>query len=249
MNPLQKVFSILETVVAGQAKGVTYTEIVTRLGLAKSTVHRILQDLTALEYLNYNSETKRYFGSLKLASIGAEVMSSFELRDHVRPHLMSLHQDTGHTANLGVLDGLKGVFIDKIEAKDFGIKLFSEIGKTFPLHCTGLGKVLLAYAPVDLFSEISKNPLERMNQNTITDPHILKKELASIRKNAYALDNQEITRGIMCVGAPVFGLDGNLAGAVSVTFPAYLNEDRGIEKEIAAVKKYSALISNTLGYR
>ena len=146
MNPLNKVFSIIETVVAGQDKGVIYSEIVTTLDLPKSSVHRILKDLTALGYLNFNPETKKYFGSLRLAALGAEVMSHFQLRDHVRHHLLELHRKTGHTSNLGILDGTMGVFVDKVESKDFGIKLFSEIGKTFPLHCTGLGKVLLAYS-------------------------------------------------------------------------------------------------------
>jgi DNA-binding IclR family transcriptional regulator len=249
MNPLQKVFSILETVVAGQDKGVTYTQIVTQLNLAKSTVHRILKDLTDLGYLTFNPETKRYFGNLRLAALGAKVMSSFEFRDHVRPHLISLHQDTGHTANLGVLDGTKGVFIDKIESRDFGIKLFSEIGKTFPLHCTGMGKALLAFSSGDLLAELSKLPLERVTPYTITDVQALKKELAAIRAQGYALDNQEITRGIMCIGAPVFGFDGDLAGAISITFPSYINEDRGIDHEIEAIQRYSSLVSKKLEYK
>jgi DNA-binding IclR family transcriptional regulator len=249
MSPLHKVFSILETVVAGQETGVTYSEIVTQLGLAKSSVHRILKDLTELGFLNFNPETKRYFGSLKLASLGAEVMSSFELRNHVRPHLLALHQETGHTTHLGILESTKGVFIDKIVPKDFGIKLFSEIGKTFPLHCTGLGKVILAYSPEGLLKKTCKTPLERMTKNTITDLPALEKELELIREQGYALDDQEITRGIMCVGAPVFGFNGDLAGAISVTFLAYLDEERGIEKEIAAIKKHSYLISKNMGYK
>jgi DNA-binding IclR family transcriptional regulator len=163
--------------------------------------------------------------------------------------LISLHRDTGHTANLGILDGTKGVFIDKIESKDFGIKLFSEIGKTFPLHCTGIGKVLLAFSPVSLLAEISESPLERVTDYTITEVHALKKELASIRSQGYALDNQEITRGIMCVGAPVFGLHGDLAGAISITFPSYIDEDRGIDHEVAAIQKYSSMVSKTLGFK
>jgi DNA-binding IclR family transcriptional regulator len=90
MNPLSKVFSIIETVVAGQDKGVIYSEIVAALDLPKSSVHRILKDLTALGYLNFHPETKRYFGSLRLAALGAEVMSNFQLRDHVRHHLLEL---------------------------------------------------------------------------------------------------------------------------------------------------------------
>ena len=85
MNPLYKVFSIIETIVAKQDKGVTYSEIVAALNLPKSSVHRILKDLIELGYLNFNPETKRYFGSLRLTALRVEVMSKFQLRDHVRP--------------------------------------------------------------------------------------------------------------------------------------------------------------------
>ncbi len=249
MNPLYKVFSIIETTVARQDKGITYSEIVTALNLPKSTVHRILKDLTELGYLNFNPETKRYFGSLQLAALGAEVMSHFQLRDHVRPSLLELHRKTDHTANLAVLDGTMGVFVDKIESKDFGIKLFSEIGKTFPLHCTGLGKALLAFSSNDTVAKLLETPLKAITEKTIIDPEAFKRELALIRKRGYALDNEEITRGIMCTAAPVFGFNGELVCAISITFPAYINDDRGIEPEIAAIKKYAALISGSLGRR
>ena len=247
MNPLLKVFSIIETIVASQDKGVTYSEIVAALNLPKSSVHRILKDLIELGYLSFNPETKKYFGSLRLAALGAEVMSNFQLRDHVRPHLLELHRETDHTTNLGVLDGIMGVFVDKIESKDFGIKLFSEIGKTFPLHCTGLGKTLLAFSSTDTVVKFLESPLEALTDKTITDPEVFKRELALIRDRGYAIDNEEITRGIMCVAAPVFGFNEEMVGAISLTFPAYINEDRGIKPEIEAIKKYAALISGHLG--
>ena len=247
MNPLFKVFSIIETIIAGQDKGVTYSEIVAALNLPKSSVHRILKDLIELGYLSFNPETKKYFGSLRLAALGAEVMSNFQLRDHVRPHLLELHRETDHTTNLGVLDGIMGVFVDKIESKDFGIKLFSEIGKTFPLHCTGLGKTLLAFSSTDTVVKFLESPIEALTDKTITDPEVFKRELALIRDRGYAIDNEEITRGIMCVAAPVFGFNEEMVGAISLTFPAYINEDRGIKPEIEAIKKYAALISGHLG--
>lgn len=249
MNPLHKVFTVLETVVARQDKGLTYSEILAALHLPKSSVHRILKELTELGYLTFNPETKRYFGSLRLASLGAEVMSHFQLRDHVRPHLLALHRETDHTTNLGVLDGDRGVFADKLESKDFGIKLFSEIGKPFPLHCTGLGKVLLAFSPGETLKRLIQTPLEALTEKTITDPLELERELASIRRQGYALDNEEITRGILCLAAPIFGFGDGLVGAVSITFPSYVNNDRGIAPEIAALKKYADLISQSLGGR
>jgi IclR family transcriptional regulator, KDG regulon repressor len=249
VSPLYKAFSIVETIAERQGKGVTYSEIVAALDLPKSSVHRILKDLTELGYVNFNTETKRYYCSLRLAAIGAEIMSNFQLRDQVRPHLLELHRETDHTTNLGILDGTKGVFMDKIESKDFGIKLISEIGKTFPLYCTGLGKALLAFSSEDTVAKLLEAPLEAITEKTITDPEVFKRELALIRDRRYAMDNEEITRGIMCVAAPVFGINGEMICAISITFPAYINDDRSIEPEIESIKKYSALISGSLGYR
>ncbi len=247
MNPLHKVFQIIEAVVAKQGSGATYSEIFSMLNLPKSTVHRILKDLNEIGYVTFNSDTKRYYGSLRLARLGAEVMSNFQLRKHVRPYLIDLHRETEHTANLGILDGNMGVFLDKIEARDFGIKLFSELGKTFPLYCTGLGKVFLAFSKNEVLPELIGTQLEAITDKTITDPVQLDQELQKIREQGYALDNEEITRGIVCVAAPVFSFDKSLVAAISIAFPAYIQSDRGITKEIESIKKYSTIISQSLG--
>ena len=81
----------------------------------------------------------------------AEVMSNFQLRKHIRPFLVEPHRETEHNSNLGILDGNTGVFLDKIEAKDFGIRLFSALGKIFSLYCTGLAKIFLAISARDLY--------------------------------------------------------------------------------------------------
>ncbi|MGW8194207.1 MAG: IclR family transcriptional regulator [Desulforhopalus sp.] len=246
MNPLCKIFSILETVVARQSRGATYSEIVVSCNLPKSSVHRILKDLTELGYLTFDPEKKRYHGSLKLAGLGAEVMAHFHMRDHVRSFLLQLHQETGHTANFAIRNGTVGVFVDKIQSKDFGIKLFSEIGKTFPLYCTGLGKVLLAYAPQEVFETLLSRPLEKITDKTVTDPRCLVEEIESIRSRGFAFDNEEITRGIMCVAAPVFGFGKELAGAISITFPATIHNERTLDPEVTAICNYASLISASL---
>ena len=244
LNPLKKVFRVLEEVVARQGKGATYSEVVAALHLPRSSVHRILKDLTELGYLTFNRESKRYSGSLRLASLGAEVMTHFQLRDHLRPYLLEMHRETDHTVNMGVLDGTTGVFLDKIESRDFGIKLFSEIGKTFPLHCTGLGKALLAFSPPDTIERLLQSPLKAFTDKTITAPKAIREELALVRKRGYAFDDEEITRGILCVAAPVFGLYGEVLCAISLTFPVYFSTDRGIEPEVSIIGKYSGMMSS-----
>lgn len=246
MNPLHKVFLVLETVVSSQSSGATYSDIVARGNLPKSTVYRVLKDLSQLGYISYNPETKKYFGSLKLASLGAEVMAHFHLQSHVRPYLLELHQETQHTTNLGILDGSVGVFADKIQAQDYGIKLFSQIGKTFPLHCTGLGKILLAYSESDVLQLLLDQPLEGFTERTITNRKDLEAELDTIRSQGYGFDNEEITKGIKCVAAPIFGFNRELVGAISIAFLAALENERSLDPEIAAIQKYAVLISDSL---
>ena len=247
MNPLSKVFIVIETVVNSQDRGVTYSEIIKDADLPRSSVHRILKDLTSLDYFNYDPTTKRYFGSLRFAALGAQVMANFRLRDRIHPFLLELQHDTQHTANLGILDGTRGVFVDKVESRDFGIKLFSEIGKPFPLHCTSLGKILLAFSPASTTEKLLEQPLKAETDKTITSPEALRKELSRVVRQGYALDDEEITRGIVCVAGPVFDFDKHLLGAISIAFPAYLKHDRGIEPEIAAIKTYAASVSKSLG--
>jgi DNA-binding IclR family transcriptional regulator len=249
MNPMEKIFTVLEAVISHQENGLTFANTVASTALPKASVHRILKGMTALGYLNFNSETKRYRGALKLAALGAEVTSNFDLRNLVHPQLVRLQKETSHTSNMAIKNGAAGIYVDKIESQDYGIKLISGIGKSFPLYCTGLGKVLLAYSPPSEADRILSKKLKSYTENTITDPQELKKELKQIKKQGYALDRQEVTRGIMCVAAPVFGIGGEIVCAISVAFPSYVNSDRGIDSEIEAVKRHAAAISGSFSQR
>ncbi len=165
----------------------------------------------------------------------------------MRPHLLQLQADTKHTCNLGVLSGDAGVYLDKLEGSEaFGIKLYSEIGKRFPLHCTAMGKILLAGMQPGERRKILARRLAAFTPHTITEPAGLERELREVRRCGFALDQQEITRGIMCVAAPVRNGEGRTVGAISVAFPAYLDQERGVKDEIEAVTRCAAAISNQL---
>jgi IclR family transcriptional regulator, KDG regulon repressor len=247
MSSVAKVFQILETVVAHQERGLAYSEVVARTRLPKATAHRVLKTLAAMGYLRFDREAARYFGDLKLAALGSAVTSHFDLKQYVRPHLLKLQVETKHTCNLGVLSGDAGVYLDKVEPpKAFGIKLYSDIGKRFPLHCTGMGKLLLAGMEAAEARRVMARGLEAFTPHTLTKPGALRRELARVRSVGYALDREEITRGIMCVAAPIRGGDGETVAAISVAFPAYIGQERGIEMEIRAVTACAAAISAEL---
>lgn len=246
MSTLSKAFTIVETIVSRQAAGMTFAEIVAATGTPKASAHRILKELVAMGVLTFASNSARYRGSLKLACMGCEVTANLDLRTLAHSHLQSLHEATHHTATLGIRDGDAGVYVDKIETQDYGIKLFSEVGKRFPLHCTALGKALLAHAKEEDRERVLARPLQGITSKTIIDPVKLREELASVRREGIALDREEITRGVMCVAAPIFGSPDNVVGAVSIAFPSYINSDRSIDPEIEAVRRHALAISGVL---
>lgn len=246
MSSVGNVFKLIEAVVAHQDTGHPFAEIVAATGVPKASAHRLLKELVGMGILSFDPETSRYRGSLRLARLGSEVMAGFNLRDYAHPFILALHKESGHVTHLGIRNGKIGVYIDKCESRDFGIKLFSEIGKDFPLHCTSMGKVLLAYAAPEAVDEILAGPMEAMTPNTITDPVAFRDQLSRIRDRGYAIDRQEITRGLMCVAAPITVVGGNVIGALSCTFPSYLESDRGIEREIEMVLRYAREISGTM---
>jgi DNA-binding IclR family transcriptional regulator len=247
MGSLEKAFRVIEEVVAHQEKGLAFSDIVARTEFPKASTHRILKTLVQLGYLRFDAEVGRYYGDLKLCRLGAEVTAHFDLKRYARPHLLKLQAVTKHTCHLGIRSGRVGIYLDKIEAsRPFGIKLFSEVGRAFPLHCTAMGKVLLASLGPAERREILSGKLETFTPNTITDPAVLERELKKIRSCGLAVDHEEITRGIMCVAAPVKDREGEVLAAISLTFPAYIKRERGIAEEITVVTDCASAITGML---
>jgi DNA-binding IclR family transcriptional regulator len=240
MNTLTKAMTILETIVANQDSGLTLTEIVERTATPKSSTHRILSNLLSCGYLDLDKDTGKFRGALKLSSLGSEVLARFDLRVHMRPHLVALHKATGHTCSLGIRNGDIGVYIDRIDSQLYGIRLFSNVGQSFPLQGGGLGKALLAYADPQDREKIINRPLKAFTPNTITDPAELRKELEQVREQGYSIERGEIIRSVMCIGAAILGSGGECVGAVSVAFPSYAEEERDLARDIEAVMRCAA---------
>jgi len=237
MSAIAKGFQIIDVVTASGRSGLAFSRIVESTGIPKATTHRLLSELVELSALTLDADTRCYRGGLLLARIGASVIGDYDLRTVARPFLQALHDEVGHVATLGVRNKNSGVYIDKIESKDFGIRLHSEVGKTFPLHSTAMGKVLLSNAEPSVARRLLKRKLEAYTANTITSAKRLREELRQVKAQGYAIDNEEITRGLVCVAAPIFGVDGRIAGAMSCTCPSYVSDERGISERIDAVQR------------
>lgn len=225
MSSLANAFNIIEHVVTEQANGMSFTEILKRSELPRSSAHRLVKELTALGVLTYQTETKTYRGGFSLAALGAQVTSNLDIRQSCRPALKGLQDQLGNVVTLSICGEDSGIYIDKIEPQDFGLRLHSEIGKSFPLHCTAMGKVHLAHGSDALRARVLNGTLEAHTEATITKSDGLLAELERVRAQGYAIDDEEISRGLTCIGAPIFGLNGEIIAALSLTAPSYVYED------------------------
>ena len=229
MSALTNGFRIVESVTATKP-GLTFSQIVAATGLPKASVHRLLKELVDLSALTFDDTSRRYAGGLLLAGLGASVTANYDVRRTARPHLEALHEISGGVATLGIRDGEKGIYIDKIEPTSLGIRLHSEIGKSFPLHCTAMGKVLLAFSDAATIGKVTRRKLKAYTANTITDGKKLRDELNAVVSQGYAVDREEITRGLICVAAPIRGIDGKVEAAMSCTISSFDAEDGHLKK-------------------
>jgi len=223
VQSIQRAMAIIETLDKYRELGVT--EIAEKLGLERSTVHRILSTLKALGYINQNPTNHKYSNSFRFFEIGNNVIQSLGFRRQALPFMQELSTKSNEAVNLAVLDGKYVIYIDKIESPAT-IKVDLPVGKRMPAYCTGLGKVLLAHLPEMTVRELFEDePLIRYTKNTITDIDELCQHLAKIREQGYAVDNEEYVEGLLCIAAPIWGHTKNVVAALSVALPKFRYSD------------------------
>jgi len=227
------------------------TEIAAKLGYYKSTVYRVLSTLERRGFVQQNELTGKYWLGFRLYALGMLANQYMGLRDLARPWLRELGERYQETVHLAVLNdnkenGPEIIVIDKIETKH-RLSLTPPVGSSSPAHCSGVGKVLLAYAdPSWLCRVLGQAPLTKFTENTITDPGELEQELARIRRAGYALDNEEIEVGLRCVAAPIFAPSGTVVAAISVSGPTSRMTDERLPELIASVMETARAISDRL---
>ena len=230
MSALSHALTLVRQALAKQSAGASFTELIEGTTIPRASAHRIAKELVELGLLEFDAEQKRYRGGMMLATFGFQVIAHYDVRKSSRPAMQMLHDRLGQTVTLGIRDGTTGVYLDKIEDEQLKLRLHSEIGKTFPLHCTAMGKVMLALGEESSRNRVLASGLEGFTPNTITHAGRLQSELSEIAQQGFAIDNEEITRGFICLAAPIFAFDGNLSGAMSFTCEKHLFEELTIER-------------------
>lgn len=213
---VEKTLSILEAL-TGSKTGLSVRELAKLCGLPKSSVHCILVTLQRLEYLCHDQRTSRYLFSRKFLRLADGALGSLELREWVEPHLQALASRTGLTAHLGILEFDEAVIVAKASPSGSASRVASWAGKRVGLHCTGLGKALIAgWPPLELERLLRERGLPRHNDNTLSSLRRLNDELEKVRRAGYAIDDEESMLGLRCVGTPVYDPGGRVLAALSV---------------------------------
>lgn len=214
VQSLNRALDILEAL-ALEPAGLTLTELSQRVGLHKSTVHRLLSTLSIRHYVEATQTGCRL--GLRVADLGSRLLNSMELRTESAPLLRRLSHRLQRVVHLAVLAEGEVVYLDKVEPVE-SIRLYSSIGRRAPFHCTGLGKAMAAFEPLSQVREwVGRHGLPRKTAHTLTNWADLEAELQQIQQSGYSFDEIEHEENVRCVAAPIRDYRGIVIAGVSAT--------------------------------
>ena len=249
VKALVKALRILECLAEDDQPSYTLTELSRRLHLHVSTVHRLMVNLVRQGFVELDPASGGYQLGFQVLRMGLRVLDGLDYRRVAHPLLRELNQKTQETVHLAILQGDQAISIEKFGSPQ-PVGLDARLGGQMPLHCTGVGKVLLAYQSEEMLTKLAKSPgLQRFTLRTVTTLPQLKKELERIRERGYAVDNEEAVDGLRCAAAPVFDHTGRAVAAFSVAGPATRLTQERILEIAPLVRETSHEISCRLGFR
>lgn len=246
VQAVDRALDIIE-VLATEPEGLGVTEIAQRVELHKTTAHRLIGTMTIRGYLE-KTEDGRYKIGLKLIGAVSCYINSLELQTEARPYLAQITADLGLTAHLGVLDGDKVVYVEKMDVIS-SVKLYSQIGLHVPAQCSSLGKCILAkYSKEELRDVMSNCDFINYTSNTITDADALYDEVMKVRDRGWGMDNEEYKAGHRCIAAPIYDYRGDIIAAVSASGSSNILTEKRFKEISAYLMGISKEISRTMGY-
>jgi IclR family acetate operon transcriptional repressor len=227
VKSVETVFKILDAL--KQLNGAGVSELAAHLDLPKSTVHNYLSTLVQEEYVVKNGSS--YHIGIRFLEYGAYARVQIDIYDIATPEVDELAASTGELANLMVEEHGRGSYLHRARGEN-AVQVEAHVGTRVPLHGTALGKAIMAHLPSERVDEIiEQHGLTATTPNTITDRETLDDELAQIREEGVAFDDEERLTGLRCVAAPILSTNDRVLGAISVAGPSNrIRDDRFAEE-------------------
>jgi IclR family transcriptional regulator, acetate operon repressor len=250
VQSVERAFSLLETLAGAGTDGLTVSDLGRSAGASKSATYSILQTMLAHGFVadTGSGMSRRYRLGMALARLGDVVVSQIALRDVAMPILRSLTNATELTSRAAVLETPYAIVIGRVDVPNSTVRFSASLGKREHLHSSAVGKAILStLAVADVRAIVEEAGLPSKTSRTITEPDALLRDLVLIAGRGYALDDEEDSDGVFCVGAPVIDHTGRCIGAISVTgikldLPAWRVHQIG-----ETVVEHAALVSGELG--
>ncbi len=247
VQSLDRAFDILE-LLSKQQQGLSLTEIGQRLDLHKSTVHRLLQALKSRGYIGRTDQGNYKLG-LEFIELSSLYLNNLELKTEAQPLLRELTGLTGNTVFLGILQDDEVIYIDKMETFN-SLRKYSIIGRRAPLHCTALGKAMLAgKSDAEIRQLYAGRKLTRYTPATLTSVERLLEDMARIRTRGWSVDDEEYEPGVRCIGAAIRDYRSHVIAAVSTSGSVSMIPRPKVARLGEHVARMALEISRRMGYR
>ena len=247
IQSLERAFAILEEV-AGNREGVGLAEISKRVGLHTSTAFHLLKTMVLLGYVRQIRDGKRYRIGRPLFALAASALDEIEMVTLATPVLEELSRATGESGHFAVRTGDAVVVIARTSGPG-AFQLTDRVGVVRPAHCTALGKVILAaLSPDQLERFLARAELAPSTPKSITDKHLLKREIDEIRRSGIAFDDGEFNAEVSCVAVPVTDFTGQVVGALGVSGPIWRLTLRAMQSQASTIRAAADQLSRAFGH-
>jgi DNA-binding IclR family transcriptional regulator len=245
IKALRRGLQILETI--GDAKRLRLTSIADRMRIHLSTAHHMVKTLHQSGYL-VQDENREYRLSARVFKLAASAWDADRLGHFAAASVAELALATGQTSHFAVFDRGEAVIVLSRFEGNGSANLVERVGAARPFHCTALGKILMAYQPVQIQDHYLSNPLKVFTPKTIVKPDRLRDMLRQRRADGYAMDDEEYMEGTRCIAAPIFNYAGEVAAAIAVHGNVWSVSHQRVPELVRAVKAKAAALSLDLGY-
>jgi DNA-binding IclR family transcriptional regulator len=224
------------------------TDLSQRLGLPKSTVHRLLTTLEQEELVEQDPSTEKYRLGVGLVRLAEPVLIRMDLQQVAQPHLRALAEACQETVNLSILTGDDKVINIASFPSPRLVRNVGWIGREMPPHSVSSGKALLAHLPKQRVERILAAELPRFTARTITDPTRLTEDLAQVRQRGYAVAREELEEGLSAVAAPIVDHEGHVIAVISVSGPSFRLTEERLEELAEMTRTAAQAVSHQLGW-
>lgn len=227
----------------------TLEEITQITGYKKTTCFRLLKTLRTLGIVELSPATKKYQYGPRLAAMGLSALKNMNLRKAALPILQQLRDATGETVNLTILSGSEILYVERIMS-DYLVNVNVNIGDRLPVYCASMGKVILAFLSENRLEEIlSAITFRRRTEKTIASKSELLQELEQIRTDGFAVNDEELEKGLRAVAAPIFNYTGEAFAATNIAWTTARHPDRAAFSDFAGkIVEAARQISMLMGY-